>query len=175
MAGDGFDFFMDRICVAGEPWSIELRNVADAHSFTVEFSGPSGGIYRYYPRQRNSVAVQFCHPAPGAALVAVAIRNARLLTIGVMMAKFEILAQRPVSGMNAEPQRISASLTAQGEVTMPVLEATGKPPMAMTYNAANPNSMQATPASASPLPQRDVAQMLQDRVQQRLINRLNRE
>ena len=175
MDGDGFDFFMDRICVAGEPWRIELRNVADAHSFTVEFSGPSGGIYRYYPRQRNSVAVQFCHPAPGAALVAVAIRNARLLTIGVMMAKFEILAQRPVSGMNAESQRISASLTAQGEVTMPVLDATGKPPMAMTYNAANPHSMQATPASASPLPQRDVAQMLQDRVQQRLINRLNRE
>ena len=175
MAGDGFDFFMDRICVAGEPWRIELRNVADAHSFTVEFSGPSGGIYRYYPRQRNSVAVQFCHPAPGAALVAVAIRNARLLTIGVMMAKFEILAQRPVSGVNSEPQRISASLTLQDEPILPVLGATGKPPMAMTYNAANPHLAEATSAPASPLPQPDVAQMLQDRVQQRLMNRLNRE
>ena len=175
MAGDGFDFFMDRICVAGEPWSIELRNVADAHSFTVEFSGPSGGIYRYYPRRRNNVAVQFCHPAPGSALIAVAIRNARLLTIGVMMAKFEILAQRPMSGMNAEPQQVSASLTAQAEVAMPVLDATGKPPMAMTYNAANSPSGHGLSPTASPGQTRDVAKMLQDRVQQRLMNRLNRE
>lgn len=176
MVGQGFEFFIDNQCVAGEPWTLLMRNVSDVHSLTVEFNGQTGGIYRYFPRQRHEMKVQFIHTVPGQAAITVIVRDAILNSHDVLTAFFDIQEARAAStaemGRQGAQRLVSSENLAHVRQSAPVLAATNKPPLALTYNAASPSP--AVLSLSKPTADRDPAQLLQDRLHQRLLNRLDR-
>lgn len=149
----------------GRFMQMEALNIERAHSLTLEFYGPNGGIFRYFPRQRQKMPLVFRLNQPGATTFFLTARDEMLQTIAVRSGQ--------VIGVDANISQNAASgdvteMRARNVHPAPVLMATDKPPMAETDQTVSATSpMQ----SAAP---KDLAQSLQERIESRLLGRFEK-
>ena len=95
--------FKARITKVGEvdqPWKVLLVDLAPFTSITVEFFGCAGGIFRYFPRGRDQMAVSFQHKKAGDAQVLIVARDEAGLGVQSCWGEFKVA---PSTGRSAMP------------------------------------------------------------------------
>jgi hypothetical protein len=193
-----FSVTWDRNCQVGKPWKVKFLGVAAYKSIVVDFYGCTGGIYRYFPRDRDQMEVWFRFSSHGNANMIVFGRDLFGKTIDGAFCKIEIAPQSrtfpdPTSKNDDDDwhHQLSASVSTSQDDWSHEIERTsgsastvlpqhGKPPMAETWcPSAGPSgygiNLNALP-TASPPSQRplDFSETLRQQVEARLMKRFDK-
>lgn len=193
-----FSVTWDQNCQVGKPWKVIFRGVAAYKSIVVDFYGCTGGIYRYFPRDRDQMEIWFRLAAPGTANMIVFGRDHFGNTIDGALCKIEIA---PQSGTVPDPtskrddddwhhQLPATVLASHGDWSneierslgsgATVLPQLGKPPMAETWcPSAGPSGYgidlnARLDASAQPQRAVDLGDALRQQVEARLMKRFDK-
>jgi hypothetical protein len=178
-------------CAAGKPWKVSFQGVAAVHSIVVEFYGCSGGIYRFFPRNRARMDVQFKHGLPGTTQMVVFARGPDGCLTDTATCTFEISA--PTAGRDddddwhhqlpASAAASSAGWVADVERSLgqgaTILPQQGKPPMAETFCSSAGFATYGVSANASvetsAPPQRaaDPAEAMRQKLESRIMKRFD--
>lgn len=175
-----------------------FRGVSDLKSIVVDFYGCTGGIYRYFPRERDQMEVWFRHPSAGQANMIVFGRDhvgrtqdGAVCEIEIVPASGRIADQGPAPQSGDGKHQMAASarpsrddLGAHIERSLgrgaTVLPQHGKPPMADTWCPSAGPSGYGTflnpPADPSAQPQRtaDLGETLRKQVEARIMKRFDK-
>ncbi len=162
-----------RSVVCGVFGKMHARGISDAHSLTLEFYGANGGIFRYFPRQRETMPLVFRCLKPGETSFYLIARDQHLKTLAIRNGVIEVRENTfstGQAGMGDHPDL--GNVDAQAQIApAPILEATDKPPMA-ECNQSPDRLSRANPASAlSSSLDHDVAAVLQKRLEAKLMRR----
>lgn len=198
MPDSKFSVTWDPNCQVGKPWKVTFSGIADLKSIVVDFYGCTGGIYRYFPRERDQMEVWFRPPAAGRANMIVFGRDQVGRTLDGAVCEIEIapgsgkVADQAQSLQSGDGRRhLAATARASQEDFGPVIERSlgrgatvlpqhGKPPMADTWcPSAGPSGYGLflnAPTNVSAQPQRaaDLGEALRQQVESRIMKRFDK-
>jgi len=110
---------------------MSAENIASAHSLTLEFYRANGGIFRYFPRGRQTMPLVFKMRAAGETEFYLTARDAKLRTFAILGGVMNVLPEQVHNTALTNGQTLRA--TPHDTFAAPLaMNAQGKPPMAVT-------------------------------------------
>lgn len=110
---------------------MSAENIASAHSLTLEFYRANGGIFRYFPRGRQTMPLVFKMRAAGETEFYLTARDAKLRTFAILGGVMNVLPEQVHNTALTSGQTLCAA--PHDTFAAPLaMNAQGKPPMAVT-------------------------------------------
>lgn len=150
------------------------EGIEHAHSLTLEFYGPNGGIFRNFPRGRQSMPLVFRLRKPGRTSFFLIARDQKLRTLSVRNGIIETSHEQISRSGQTQPEAAGEIVDHQSELPdAPVLAADNKPPMAESDQGA----LNAIPGPAERISGSNldaISSELQSRLEGRIVDRFKK-